>query len=150
MERTLLVCKPDAVQRGMVGEILKRFEQRGLKIVGLKMIALDDDRARRLYSVHVGKEFFEALIRFVTSSPIVAIVMEGRGAISAARSMLGETDAPKAAAGTIRGDLALSHRFNLVHASDSLKSAEHEIAVLFSRDEILDYTLDADGWTYES
>ncbi len=150
MERTLLVCKPDAVQRGLVGAILSRFEQRGLKVAALKMIPLDEARAKKLYSVHVDKYFFEPLIEFITSSPIVAVVLEGRGAVEAARRMVGQTNSPEAQAGTIRGDWGLSQRHNLVHASDSPESAEHEIAVLFRGDEIIDYNLDTDRWTYET
>ncbi|MFP4054669.1 MAG: nucleoside-diphosphate kinase [Phycisphaerae bacterium] len=149
MERTLVVIKPDAVQRGLVGEITARFERKGLKPIAMKMSAVSDSTARKMYVVHKGKDFYEPLVAFVTSSPVVAMVLEGRGAIATVREMLGKTNGSDAAPGTIRGDFALSTRHNLVHGSDSPASADREIAVFFEAHELLDYTRPMDEWVYE-
>ncbi len=149
MERTLVVLKPDAVQRRLAGEILRRFEQRGLTLVGLKMLQLSDARARRMYSVHKGKDFYEPLVKFVTSGPVIAGVLQGRDAVATVRAMLGETNAPRAAAGTIRGDFGLSRRHNLIHGSDSPESADREIPIFFRAEELVDYTHSDAGWVYE-
>lgn len=149
MERTLVVLKPDAVQRQIVGEILGRFERKGLKIVAMKMLMVDGDSAKSMYSVHTGEEFYERLVVFMTSSPVVAVVLEGLAAIDVVRSMVGPTFGPDAPAGTIRGDFGMSMRYNLIHASDSLESAGREIGVFFAPREIQDYSLDADGWIYD-
>ena len=148
MEKTLVVLKPDAVQRQLVGEIVSRLERKGLKIMAMKMLSLDQPRANRMYAVHEGKEFHSRLIGFMTSSPVVAIVLAGKEAISVVREMLGSTFGPDASPGTIRGDLGMSRRYNLVHASDSSESAEYEIPVFFAEDEIQDYHLDAEHWIY--
>ena len=148
MERTLIVIKPDAVQRRLVGRIISRFEEKGLKIVGLKMLAVSEALAKRMYEVHKGKEFYEALLAFITASPVVAMVVEGQGAVAVARAMLGPTFGPDAPAGTVRGDFGMSMRYNLVHGSDSPESAGREISLFFRADELPEYDLGIDKWTY--
>lgn len=148
MERTLVIAKPDAVQRGLVGEIISRLEQRGLKIVAMKMIRMDEALARRHYGVHEGKPFFASLIAFITAAPIVVMVVEGPRAIDAVRGMMGATDPLKAAPGTIRADLALDVQSNLVHGSDGPATADHEVALFFREDEILSWTRDVDRWLF--
>jgi nucleoside-diphosphate kinase len=139
MERTLVLVKPDGVQRGLVGEIICRMERRGLKIIALKLLWMDKALARRHYAVHEGKPFFDGLVKFITSGPIIAAVFEGQGAVAAARSVMGATDPLKADPGTIRGDLALDMGQNLVHGSDSVENAEKEISIFFTDREILAY-----------
>jgi len=148
MQRTLVVLKGDAVQRQLVGQILARFERKGLKIVGLKMLQVSTDLARRMYQVHEGKEFHAALLEFITASPVVAMVLESNNAISVTRSMMGPTFGPAAPGGTIRGDYGLSQRYNLIHGSDSPESAAGEIPLFFRDDELVDYTLLAERWIY--
>ncbi len=131
LERTLIVLKPDAVSRGLVGEILSRFERRGFRILELRLLRLQRGQAEDFYSPHKGKEFFEGLISFITSGPVVAAVLEGRNAVEAVRAMIGPTDASKAPPGTIRGDLGLGLTDNVIHASDSPESFEREVEVLF-------------------
>ncbi len=139
VERTLVLVKPDGVKRGLIGEIISRFERKGLKIKALKMMWFTKSKAEEFYSVHKDKPFFESLIKFMTSGPIVAMILEGDSAISVVRLLIGTTDGRKAPTGTIRGDYALSIQENVVHASDSLESAKREIDVVFSKDEIFDY-----------
>lgn len=131
LERTLIVVKPDAVSRGLVGEILSRFERRGFRILELRLLKLGRSQAEDFYRPHAGKEFFENLISFITSGPVVAAVLEGRNAISAVRAMVGPTDSASAPPGTIRGDLGLGLTDNVIHASDSRESFEREVEVLF-------------------
>ena len=133
MERTLIIAKPDAVQRGLAGEILKRFENRGLKMVGLKMVAVSQQLAEQHYAVHKGKPFFDGLIRYITSAPVVVAVFEGKDAIAAVRSTVGATNPVQATPGTIRGDLGMEIGRNLVHASDSPETAKNEIALVQRR-----------------
>lgn len=139
VERTLVFIKPDGVERGLVGEIISRFEKKGLKIKALKMFKFTRQQAEEFYKIHKGKPFFEDLIRFVTRNPVVAMVLEGDNAISVVRQLIGPTDGRKAPPGTIRGDYALSIQENVVHASDSPESAEHEIHVIFKEEEIIDW-----------
>lgn len=139
VERTLVLIKPDAMARGLAGEIISRFERKGLKLVAMKMMWMDSDMARKHYAAHVGKPFFEGLVRYITALPIVAMVLEGPGAVAAVRNTMGSTDPAKAQPGTIRGDLALDISNNLVHGSDSPESAEREIALFFSKDEIFSW-----------
>jgi len=146
MERTLIVLKPDAVQRQLAGKIIDRFERKGLKIVGLRMLRVDADLARRMYSVHEGKDFYAPLMAFITASPVVAMVLEGPGAIAICRSLMGPTFGPDAPGGTIRGDFALSRRYNLIHGSDSAESAAREIPLFFEPDQLCDYDLVAGEW----
>ena len=137
VERTLVLVKPDGVRRGLIGEVISRFERKGLKIKALKMVWLDKSKAEEFYSVHKDKPFFNNLVEFITSGPIVAIVLEGDSAISVVRLMIGATDGRKAAPGTIRGDFALDIQDNVVHASDSEESFKREFNVLFSEEEVV-------------
>ena len=145
-ERTLVLVKPDGVQRLLVGRILGRFEERGLKIVGLKLVAVDRALAEAHYAVHRERPFFEGLVAFITSSPLVAVALEGPNAIGMVRSMVGATRPHEAAAGTIRGDLAMETAQNLVHASDGPDTAAAELALWFGPGEIVDYVRDVDRW----
>ncbi len=148
MERTLVFIKPDGVQRGLVGEIILRLEKRGLRIVALKMLRMSEQLAETHYAEHKGKDFFEPLVRHVTSGPVVAMVLEGERAIELVRRMIGSTNPAEAQPGTIRGDLALTTRLNLVHASDSPASAEVEISRFFSSEEIVSSPRDIDRWVF--
>jgi len=148
MERTLVLVKPDGVQRGLIGEIVSRFERRGLRIVAMKMLQMDEALARRHYSVHEGKPFFVGLISYITSGPVVAMVIEGERAIDAVRSLMGRTDPAMAAPGTIRGDLAMEMGCNLVHGSDGPKTARQEVALFFDESEICSYERAIDRWIY--
>jgi len=146
VQRTLVLCKPDAVQRGLVGEIISRIERKGLKIAGLKMLSIDEDLAARHYEEHVEKDFYPELRAFITSSPVVALAVEGSNAVEVVWNLMGVTNPQKAASGTIRGDLGLALTMNLVHGSDSLASAERELALFFSPDELHDYRLTMRAW----
>jgi nucleoside-diphosphate kinase len=148
MERTLILMKPDAVQRQLAGRILSRFENKGLKIVGLKMLQVTDDQARRMYAEHEGKDFYQPLMAFITAGPVVAVALEGLGAIAICRALMGPTFGPDAPAGTIRGDFGSSRRYNLVHGSDSPASAERELALFFGDDELVDYERIISEWIY--
>ena len=139
-ERTLVLLKPDAVARGLMGEITGRLEKKGLRLAAMKMIWVDEALARKHYAAHEGKAFFRGLIEYITALPIVALVWEGPGAIAAVRQTMGATDPAKAAPGTIRGDLAMNISNNLVHGSDSEESAEKEIALFFREDEIYSWS----------
>jgi len=145
-ERTLVLIKPDAVQRLLAGQILGRFEERGLKIVGLKLVAVSRELAERHYDVHRAKPFFGGLVDFITSSPLIAAALEGPNAIAVVRSMVGATRPHEAAPGTIRGDLALETAQNLVHASDGPETAVAELALWFDAGELVDYDRDIDRW----
>jgi nucleoside-diphosphate kinase len=130
-ERTLVLVKPDAVRRGLVGEVLGRFERKGLTIVAMDLRTIDGAAADRHYAEHVGKDFYPALRDFITSGPVMAVALEGDEAIAVVRALVGATDGRSAAAGTVRGDLSLSNRENLVHASDSAESAQRELSQFF-------------------
>ena len=149
MERTLILIKPDALQRGLAGEIISRLERRGLKLAGMRLMQLDDALARRHYAEHEGKPFLESLVSFITSGPLIAAVLEGPDAIAAARSMMGATDPQQAAPGTIRGDLALYVQYNLIHGSDSPESAQREIALFFNETELVTWERSTDPWLFE-
>ncbi len=146
MERTLVLIKPDGVQRGLIGEIISRLERRGLKIVALKMIQISPELAARHYAVHQGKPFYESLVRYITSGPVVAMVVEGPKAIEVVRKTMGATDPAKAEPGTIRADFGLTIGRNLVHGSDGPETAVFEIELFFQDDEILTYPRDVDRW----
>ena len=146
MQRSLVLIKPDAIQRGLAGEIIKRFERRGLKIVGMKMIKMDNALAIRHYAVHQEKPFFHDLVEFITSCPIIAIVFEGKNAVDVIRQTMGTTNAAQASCGSIRGDYAIDLQQNLVHGSDSLENASKEINLFFKENEIHDYHRDVDRW----
>ena len=145
-ERTLVLIKPDAVQRLLVGRFVARFEERGLKLVGLKLVTVDRPLAEAHYAVHRDKPFFEGLVAFITSSPLVAMAVEGPGAIAVVRSMVGSTRPAEAAPGTIRGDLALEVAQNLIHASDGPETAVTELMLWFRPDELHSYDRDIDRW----
>ncbi|MBC7260361.1 MAG: nucleoside-diphosphate kinase [Chloroflexi bacterium] len=149
MERTLVIVKPDGVQRGLIGPIITRLEQRGLKIVGLKMMQITPDLARKHYAIHEGKPFFDGLIRYITSAPVVVMVVEGKKAIEVVRATMGATNPVAAAPGTIRADYALEIGRNLVHGSDGPETAQTEIALFFKPEELLDYSRDTDKWIFE-
>ncbi len=146
IERTLVLVKPDGVQRLLTGRILARYEERGLKIVGLKLVKVDRELAERHYAVHKGKPFFEGLVEFITSAPLVAVALEGPDAIAFVRTMNGATRPTEAAPGTIRGDFAVEMGQNLVHASDSAETAATEIAIWFEPEELLSYGREIDKW----
>ena len=137
VQRTFVMIKPDGVKRGLVGEIIRRFESKGLKIVALKMIKLSREKAEELYAVHKGKHFFKDLIEFVTSGPVVAMVLEGDEAVSVVRTMIGPTDGRKAPPGTIRGDFALSVQENIIHAADSVETAIREMKIIFKDEDFV-------------
>ena len=149
MERTLVLLKPDAVQRGLSGQVIARIEARGLKIVGMKMLRMDRDLCGKHYAIHEGKPFFQGLVQFITSSPIVAIVFEGLNAVEVVRSTMGATAPAKAQPGTIRGDLGLDIGRNLVHGSDSRENAEKEISIFCSDEELFSYERSLDPWITE-
>ena len=148
-QRTLVLLKPDAIQRGLAGEVISRFERTGLKITAMKLLHVDQDLAHRHYEMHEGRPFFEGLVRFITSSPIIAMVLEGPRAVDKVRSVMGETDPTKAAPGTIRGDLGVDIGRNLVHGSDAPETAKREVALFFGPSEIDSYSRDYDGWIVE-
>ena len=148
MERTLVLAKPDAVQRGLVGEIIGRFEKRGLRLLAIKMLNIDNDLARRHYAVHEGKPFFDSLITYITSGPVVAMVIAGDRAIDTVRAVMGATDPFKAAPGTIRADFAIEMDRNLVHGSDSPENAQKEICLFFENSELCRYRRADDSWVF--
>ena len=146
MQRTLILLKPDALQRRLVGSILQRFEQKGLRIAALKLLQTDRVLAEKHYAVHKGKHFYESLVQFITSGPTVAAVLEGREAVAVVRSMMGATDGAKSPPGTIRGDFGISVQNNLIHGSDSPENAETEIRLWFEPKEVLSYALVDANW----
>ena len=149
MEKTLILVKPDGVQRGVVGEIIGRFERRGLKLIGMKFIQMSRDLAERHYAIHQGKSFYDSLVDYITSGPIVAMVWEGNNAVAAARSTIGATKPHEAAPGSIRGDLGMEVGRNLVHGSDSPANGEKEAALFFEPDELLTWGRVIDPWILE-
>lgn len=150
MERTLVLVKPDGVQRGLVGAIITRFEQRGLRLVGMKFMQMTRDLAERHYAEHKGKGFYDGLVSYIISGPIVAMVWEGTEAVRIVRDMMGITRPHEAAPGTIRGDYALEVGRNIVHGSDGLESAAREIDLFFEMDELVGWGRDIDRWVFES
>ena len=149
METTLVLVKPDGVQRGLVGEVIGRLERKGLRIAGLKMIHASQELANKHYGEHVGKPFFDALVSFITSSPLIALAVEGENAVEESRNLMGATNPKEAAPGTIRGDYGLTIGMNIIHGSDSLESAERELAIFFENSEILAYDRAIDTWIIE-
>ncbi len=150
MERTLILVKPDAMQRGLAGEVISRLERRGLKIVGMKLLHMDEALAKRHYGIHEGKPFFNDLVEYIISSPIVAAVFEGTKAVELVRNTVGATNPLESAMGTIRGDFGMEIGRNLVHGSDSPENAQKEIDLFFSPQELISYTRDIDRWIIES
>ena len=149
MEQTLIILKPDAVQRGLMGCIISRFEEKGLKVVGAKMMKITPELAAVHYEAHKEKPFYEGLVRFMTSSPVLVMVLEGVGAITVCRSMMGATFGSQADSGTIRGDFGVSDSFNLIHGSDSEEAAARELSLFFSDGEILAWDWAVEGWVYD-
>ena len=149
MERTLIIIKPDAVQRGLIGQIVHRFERRGLRIVALKFMQIDEGLARRHYAVHEGKPFYEPLVAYITSGPVVALILEGKDAIQAARRTMGATNPSEADPGTIRGDFGIEVGRNLVHGSDGPETAAFERSLFFNNNEVLSWERDAERWISE-
>ncbi len=139
MERTLILLKPDCVQRRLAGAVLERFERKGLRLAGLKLVQASRALAEQHYAVHKGKPFYDSLLQFLTAGPTVALVLEGREAVVVARTLIGPTDGAKAAPGTIRGDYGISVQNNLIHGSDSVDNAKMEIALWFKPDELVDW-----------
>lgn len=136
MERTFIAIKPDGVRRGLIGDIIRRFEKKGFKIIGLKMLHMDNDLASKHYEEHIGKPFFDRLVAFITSGPIIALVIEGPDAVQASRRMMGATDPREAERGSIRADYAIVKESNIIHGSDSLESAKREIGLYFTEQEL--------------
>ncbi len=149
MEQTLVLVKPDGVQRGLVGEVICRLERRGLKLAAMKLVQVDEALARRHYAEHVERPFFRGLVDFITSGPVVAMVWKAENAVEVVRNTMGVTSPASAAPGTIRGDLGLDIGRNLVHGSDSLDSARREVGIFFNPEEVLDYSRDVDPWIKE-
>ena len=150
MEKTLVLVKPDGVERGLIGQIIGRLEQKGLKFAGIKLMQVSNALANMHYGEHVGKPFFDGLVKFITSSPVVAMVVEGPNAVDVVRNTMGTTNPAESLPGTIRGDFGLTIGANLSHGSDSLESAEREIALFFDDKELLKYTRGIDNWIIES
>jgi nucleoside-diphosphate kinase len=149
VEQSLIILKPDAVQRGLVGPILSRIEQRGLKIIGLKLMRIDEALARKHYAVHEGKPFFAGLVEYIISGPVVVLVVTGKNVIATVRTMVGATNPVNAAPGTIRGDYAVEIGRNLIHASDSPENGVAEVANFFKPEELVEAERSLDGWIYE-
>src|SRR3982075_281592 len=149
LERTLVIIKPDGVQRALVGPVLTRLEARGLKLVGLKFVQVSQDLAARHYAEHEGKGFYAGLLSYITSAPVVLACVEGTSAVQMVRNSVGVTNPLNAAPGTIRGDLALDIGRNLIHASDAPETAERELALWFTQDELLSYPREVDRWIFE-
>lgn len=149
MEQTLIILKPDAVQRGLMGRIISRFEDKGLKVVGAKMMQITPELAAAHYEAHKEKPFYAGLVRFMTSSPVLVMALEGVGAITICRAMMGATFGSQADSGTIRGDFGVSNSFNLIHGSDSPEAAKCELSLFFSDGEILGWDRAVEGWVYD-
>jgi len=148
MEKTFVMLKPDAVQRNLIGEIISRLEKKGLKLAAMKMLLIDEELANRHYKEHIGKPFFNDLVKFITSGPVIAMVWEGEQAVEVVRKIMGKTNPIEALPGTIRGDYGLFTGNNLIHGSDSLENAKREISLFFSAGEIITYNKDTDKWVY--
>lgn len=149
MERTYVMVKPDGVQRNLVGEIVARYEKKGYKLAAMKLIRLTKEMAETHYAEHAGKGFFAGLVEYITSGPVVAMVLEGQDVVAGIRAMNGATNPANAASGTIRGDMAIEVGRNVVHASDSVESAAREIGIYFKPEEIITYEKAGDTWLYE-
>lgn len=149
MERTLIILKPDAVQRGLVGEIISRFEKKGIQIVGSKFTRIAQQTAETHYAPHKGKPFYDGLVKFMTSSPVLVLALAGKDVITISRKMMGATFGSKAEPGTIRGDFGVSNSFNLIHGSDSPEAADKELKLFFKPDELIDWTPTIQSWVYD-
>lgn len=150
METTLIILKPDALQRGLAGRILSRFEDTGLRLVGARLLHMDRELAERLYRPHVGKPFYDGLLRFMTSSPVMVLAVRGVGAIAICRKLMGATFGSQAAPGTIRGDFGVSSSFNLVHGSDGPESARRELSIFFGEGDLVSYDRPMETWVYDT
>lgn len=146
IERTFVMIKPDAVQRGLIGTVITRLENKGLKLVAMRFMKVSKELAERHYAEHKGKEFYEELIAFITSCPVVAMVWEGENAVSVVRNMMGATDPQKSPPGSLRGDYGMTLRHNIVHGSDSIASAKREIALWFNSEDIVEWDRDIEKW----
>jgi nucleoside-diphosphate kinase len=149
MERTLIILKPDAVQRGLCGQIVERFERKGLQIVGMKMMKISQKLAETHYEAHKGKPFYPGLLKFMTASPVIVMAVAGKDAIAIARKLMGATFGSKAEPGTIRGDFGVSNAFNLIHGSDSAESAARELSLFFKPEELIEWTPVSHVWVYD-
>lgn len=149
METTLIILKPDAVQRGLMGQIITRFEQKGLQVVGCKLMQISQELAATHYAAHKERSFYPGLVKFMTSSPVLVLAIRGNGAITIARNMMGATFGSKANPGTIRGDFGVSNSFNLIHGSDSPEAAERELGLFFKAGEVLNWSRNGDAWIYD-
>ena len=149
METTLIILKPDAVQRGLMGRIISRFEEKGLQIVGCKLMQISQKLAAKHYEAHASKPFYPGLVKFMTSSPVLVLAVHGKGAIAVSRKMMGATFGSNAEAGTIRGDFGVSNSFNLIHGSDSPEAAERELKLFFNAGEVLNWPRHGDNWIYD-
>jgi nucleoside-diphosphate kinase len=149
METTLIILKPDAVQRGLMGRIISRFEEKGLQIVGCKLMQISQELAAQHYKDHASKPFYAGLVRFMTSSPVLVMAIRGNGAIAICRGMMGATFGSKAAGGTIRGDFGVSNSFNLIHGSDGPEAATRELGLFFKSGEVLDFQRASESWIYD-
>ena len=149
MERTYLMVKPDGVQRGLCGEIVSRFEKKGLKLVAMKLMVIPKETAETHYGEHKGKKFFDSLISYITSGPVLAMVWEGENAVAVCRQMMGKTNPQESAPGTIRGDYGMQVGMNIIHGSDSVESADREISIFFRPEELVSYDRTLDKWVYE-
>ena len=149
MERSLIILKPDAVQRGLIGEIITRFERKGIQVAGMKFMKIPQQLAETHYEPHKGKPFYSGLVKFMTSSPVLFIALQGKDVINNSRKMRGATFGSKAEPGTIRGDYGVSNSFNLIHGSDSPESAVRELKLFFKPEEMLDWTPASQGWVYD-
>jgi nucleoside-diphosphate kinase len=148
-QTTLIILKPDAVQRGLMGQIIERFERKGLQIVGCKLMQISPQLAERHYEAHKSKPFYPGLVRFMTSSPVLVLALRGVGAIDISRKLMGATFGSKAEPGTIRGDYGVSNSFNLIHGSDSPEAAARELELFFAKGEVLDFDRAIEGWVYD-
>lgn len=148
MEKTLVLIKPDGIQRGLIGEIISRLEKRGLKLVGAKLVAVDRPFAEIHYAVHMGKPFYESLIRHITSAPVMAMVWQGPNAVAIVRQTMGKTNPAEAAPGSVRHDFGLVPERNLTHASDSVENGAQEIALWFAENEVLEWERSIDPWAF--
>lgn len=149
METTLIILKPDAVQRGLMGRIVARFEDKGLQIVGCKLMQISQQLAATHYEAHKAKPFYAGLVRFMTSAPVLVLAVRGNGAIAICRKMMGATFGSKAEGGTIRGDFGVSNSFNLIHGSDSPEAAERELSLFFAKGEVLTFPRAIESWVYD-
>ncbi|MCM3477118.1 nucleoside-diphosphate kinase [Caldibacillus thermoamylovorans] len=148
MEKTFLMVKPDGVQRGLIGEIVSRFERKGFQLVGAKLMQIPTSVAEQHYGEHKGKPFYDELVTFITSGPVFAMVWQGENVIATARQMMGATNPKDALPGTIRGDYGVTVGKNIIHGSDSFESAKREISLFFKEEELVEYTRTVDGWIY--